>query len=173
MLIGTLAPLLLPLTPALAGSGVALDGLISFDDPYRCVASKDFNTLLNSVIRWRRSGDTYRGRLALPPIPAKFRQQVGTPKLTVKDDEYRATVPLTGTWQRLPLHSLVIVQWVESEGGFYLVFDATSEQVEEAANVAGFQIPKSGSEYRDRDALGVNVGVEAFEGRTALYCIDG
>lgn len=169
----TFALLSLLLAPSAASSEVALDRLISFQDPYYCVPRKDFHNLLNGVIRWRKSGNSYRGELGSPPVPISFRKQVGKPKLTVKGDEYRATVLLRGTWQQLPLHSLVKVGWVESESGFYLVFDATIEELTKAANLAGFRIPKSRHEYRDQEVLGVNVGIEAFKGRSALYCIDG
>ena len=150
-----------------------LDDLMSFNDAYRCVPSKDFDALLDGIIQWQANGETYSGTLAAPSVPAAFREQVGQPELAIEGNEYRATLPLQGTWQGLPLHSVVVVQWVESESGFYLVFDATPEQVQAAANKAGFRIPPSGSEYRDEGAIGVNVGVKAYDGRTALYCVDG
>lgn len=159
---------------ASAGTSAApLDGFITFDDPYRCVPGKDLDAVLGGIIRWQQSGETYKGILASPPVPAAFGQQVGTPTLAVEGSEYRATLPLHGTWQGLPLHSLIVVHWVESEGGFYLVFDATPEQVRDAANRAGFRLPTSGSEYRDEGVIGVNVGVESYEQKSALHCISG
>jgi hypothetical protein len=166
-------------TSASASTAAPLDGLIAFDDPYFCHPRKHLNGLLNGVIRWEQLGestpsnDIYKGILTSPPIPAKFRKQVGTPHLVVEGDEYRATVPLNGTWQGLPLHSLVVVQWVESETGFYLVFNATRDHVLDAANKAGFRIPASGTDYRDREVLGVHVGVDSIDGRGALYCVKG
>lgn len=160
-------------TSAAVVARVPLDGFISFDDAYRCVASKDLRALLEGVIRWREVGETYKGRLASPPIPAGFRKQVGKPSLAIDGNEYRATVPLRGTWRGLTLHSLVVVQWVESEAGFYLVFEETREQVRDAANKAGFGIPASGSEYRDEDVMGVNVGIDTHDGKASLYCIVG
>jgi hypothetical protein len=158
-----------------AGAATAkpLDGLILFDDPYHCSPSKDFEALLGGVVRWEAAGNTYEGMLAEPPVPAAFRKHIGKPKLTIKGNEYRATVPVRGSWQGLPLRSLVVVEWVESETGFYLVFDATREQVRDAANRAGFRIPQAGSEYRDEDVVGTHVGVENYGGRAALYCVAG
>jgi hypothetical protein len=160
---------------ASAGAAMAqpLDSLIRFDDPYRCSPSKDFDALLDGVIHWQEADDTYKGTLAAPPVPAAFRKQVGKPKLTIEGNEYRATVPVRGSWQGLPLWSLVVVQWVESEGGCYLVFDATREQVRSAANKAGFRIPEAGSEYRDEGVIGMTVGVDTYHGRGTLYCVAG
>lgn len=150
-----------------------LDSLIRFDDPYRCSPSKDFSALLDGVIQWQEAGDTYKGTLAAPPVPEAFRKQVGKPKLTVEGNKYRVTVPLRGSWQGLPLRSLLVVHWVESESGFYLVFEATREQVRSAANKAGFRIPVAGSEDRDEGVIGLNVGVDTYAGRGALYCVTG
>lgn len=158
---------------AAASAAAPLDGLLRFDDPYRCTVSNDFDALMDGLIRWESAGDSYKGELVSPPVPAGFRNQVGTAQLTVTGNEYRATLPLRGTWRGLPLRSLVLIQWVESEDGFYLVFDASREQVLDAANKAGFRIPPSGSEYRDGEAIGVNVGVDTYDGLGALYCIDG
>jgi hypothetical protein len=158
---------------ASASAAVPLDGFIHFDDPYLCAPSKDLNALLEGLIRWQPAGDTYKGELASPPVPAGFRNQIGTAQLVVTGDEYRATLPLRGTWHGLPLRSLVLTHWVESEGGFYLVFDASREQVLDVANKAGFRIPPSGSEYRDGDVMGINVGVDTYDGLGALYCIAG
>lgn len=158
---------------ATASPVVPLDGLIHIEDPYQCSGSEDFKALLGGLIIWERAGDSYKGKLALPTVPAAYRNQVGKPQLSVIGSEYRATLPLNGTWQGLPLHSLVVIKWVESEAGFYLLFDATREQVLDAANKAGFRIPISGSEYRDGEVIGVNVGVSSLKGKGALYCIDG
>ncbi len=118
-------------------AAVPLDDLIQFTEPSRCAPSKNFGALLNGTIRWRAEGNTYKGEIASPPIPTKFTSQVGTPELTITGNEYRATLPLKGTWQGLPLHSLVIVNFVESESAFYLVFDASREKVLDAANRSG------------------------------------
>jgi hypothetical protein len=160
-------------TSAGTAAAVSLDELISFDDPYNCVPSDDFGALLGGVIAWEESGDTYVGTLASPPAPPEFGDQLGRPELVIEGTEYRASVPLFGEWRGLVLHSLVIVAWVESEGGFYVVFDAAPEQVQEAANRAGFDIPVSGSEYRDLGAIGVTVGVGEYNDLAALYCILG
>jgi len=164
---------LLTAVPVAASSVVPLDGLIHIEDAYHCSVGKDFKTLLSGVISWERIGDSYKGKLASPQVPARYRNTLGKPQLSVIGSEYRATLPMYGTWRGLPLSSLIVVEWVESESGFYLVFDATREQVLEAANKAGFRIPHSGSEYRDGDPIGVNVGVSNLGGRGALYCIDG
>lgn len=164
---------------ALLGSAMAaraqpLEGLISFDDPFRCTPSADFDALLNGVMRFEKAGDSYRGVLAEPPIPEAVRPQIGKPTLTRAGNEYRAFLPLRGSWHGLRLTSLVVVQQVESEGGFYLVFDATPGQVRHAANRAGFRIPAGGGEYRDdpESVMGVNVGV-ADHGKGVLYCFEG
>src|SRR5690606_25632933 len=146
-------------------AAVPLDGLIAFNDAYRCTPGRDFAALLGGVIRWEElteptARDVYKGTLTSPPVPAAFRDQLGAPTLRVEGDAYRVTVPLEGTWRGLPLRALVVVERVESEGGFYLQFDATPEQVRAAANEAGFRIPLSGREYRDEEVLGVHVGVE-------------
>lgn len=153
---------------------VPLDKLLSFDDPYLCIPSNKFDKLLNGVIRWQADGKLDKDSLVdAATVPSMYRQQVGKPALSVQGEEYQVTIPLHGTWHGLPLHSLEIIHFVGSEGGFYLVFDASTEQVLEEANKAGFRIPQSGSEYRDEDVMGVNVGVEAYEGRAAIYCIAG
>jgi hypothetical protein len=165
-------------TSACASTAVPLDRLLAFDDPYLCHPSKHLDALLNGVIRWEQlseptpSNDIYKGTLLSPPIPAKFRKQVGKPHLVVEGKEYRASVPLNGTWQGLPLHSLVVVQRVESEGGFYLMFDATRDQVLDAANKAGFRIPASGSDHREGEVMDLGVGVETYRGKSAIYCFD-
>lgn len=156
-----------------ASAEKALDGLIAFDEPYRCVAGKDFEALLSGIISWEDDRQAYKGEINRPPVPVPFREQVGSPTLAVDGDEYQATVPLRGTWRGLPLRSLIVVEWVESENGFYLIFDAPPEAVRHAANEAGFQIPQSGSEYRDDEIMGVTVGVSEYQGSGALYCIDG
>jgi hypothetical protein len=175
MLLGLTNVISVLLGSASAGgpSVVPLDGLIHIDDAYHCSVGKDFKALLSSVIRWEQIGDSYKGKSASPVVPARYRNQVGNPSLSVIGSEYRATLPMHGTWRGLPVRSLIVIEWVESESGFYLVFDATRKQVLDVANKAGFQIPKSGSEYRDGDVIGVNVGVTSVNGKAALYCIDG
>ena len=106
-------------------------------------------------------------------VPAAFKAQAGKTNLTLDGQEYSAALPLSGTWQGLPVRSLLVTGRIESEQGFYLVLDAGPAQVLEAANRAGFAIPESGSEYRDDDVLGVSVGVAPYEGGGALYCLPG
>ena len=129
--------------------------------------------MLSGAIRWENDGQIYKGEINTPPVPVSFRDQVGSPTLVINGNEYQATIPLRGTWQGLSLRSLVVLEWIESENGFYLVFDAPPETVRHAANKAGFQIPPSGSEYRDDEIIGVTVGVTEFQGSGALYCING
>ena len=135
--------------------------------------------MLAGVIRFQElkqptsSGDIYKGELVSPPVPEKFGGQVGKPTLTETADEYRATIPLSGSWKGLPLHALVVVNWVESEGAFYLVFDARREQVLKVVNEAGFQAPASGFRHLDEDPLGISIGVETLGARAALYCAQG
>ena len=150
-----------------------LDGLIGFVDPYWCEPAEDFGALLDSLIRHEEAGESYVPVLDRPVVPAAFRAQIGEPRLVIDGSEYRATLPLAGTWRGLPLRSLVIVGWIESEQGFSLVFDATPAQVLQAVNQAGFAIPAPGHEYREGDAMGMNVGVEQYEGGSALFCVPG
>lgn len=153
-----------------------LDGLIGFVDPYWCETSENYHVLKKSLLRWEEAGQSYLPILETPKVPAAFQTQVGEPRLTITGREYRATLPLSGTWRGLPLRALVIVGWIESEEGFDLVFDATPAQVLEAATQAGFNIPATGSEYRDdvNLALGMYVAVTAVEnGRGALSCFPG
>lgn len=163
---------------AVLGSGCAapsptLDSLVGFSDPYRCEPNEEFTTLLNGLLRWEKTGETYVPVLGTPAVPAAFKPQADAPSLVVDGAEYRATLPLRGAWNGLPLRSIVLNGWIESEQGFYLVFEATHAQVMQAANRAGFAIPPSGREYREGDVLGVNVGVSEYEGAAALYCMPG
>ncbi len=150
-----------------------LDKFISFDDPYYCNPGKDLDALLRGLLRWEADGESYKGTLTIPPVPRAFRKQVQNPSLAVEGNRYLVTVPLKGTWQGLPLRSLLVVQWVESEGGLFLLFDAPVEAVRNAANRAGFRIPLTDSEYRDEGVMGVTVGIEDHDGTGALYCVDG
>ena len=63
--------------------------------------------------------------------------------------------------------------WIESEQGFELSFDADRAQVLATVNRLGFGIPPSGSEYREGDVMGLNVGVSEDEGGSTLHCIPG
>jgi hypothetical protein len=119
------------------------------------------------------SNEVYVGRLTQPPVPARYREQVGKPTLAIEGAEYRATLPMSGTWRGLPLRALVVLNRTESEGAFHLVFDATRDQVLKAANEAGFQIPASGSRHWDGDVLGVSIGVQTVDGKGVLYCAEG
>ena len=150
-----------------------LDGLIGFVDPYWCETNADFHALLDSAIQHEEAGESYVPVLAKPIVPEAFQAQIGEPRLTIDGPEYRAILPLTGTWRNLPLRSLVIVGWIESEQGFDLVFDATLAQVLQAVNQAGFAIPASGREYREGDVMGMNVGVDEYDGGAALFCVPG
>lgn len=160
-------------------AAVPLDGLIDFDDGYRCVPASDFDALLGGVIRWEelklpdRLNDIYEGSVAPPPVPEAYRDRVGTPILRIEGDDYRVTLPLDGSWRGLALHSLVVFQRPESEGGFYLLFDAPREEVLKAANEAGFRLPPSGSASREGEVMDVHVGVDTYDGRAALYCAEG
>lgn len=156
-----------------ASAAFPLDRLVDFVDPHRCEPGADFDALVNSLLYWKETGETYIPILRVPPASTKFDRQIGTPQLRIEGSEYRATLPLRGTWQGLPLRSLVLEGWVESEQGFMLVFDATPAQVLQAANRVGFGIPASGSEYREEEVMGVNVGVSEYEGGGALYCMPG
>lgn len=150
-----------------------LDGLIAFADPYWCETNAEFGVLLDSVIQHEEANQSYVPVLATPVVPEAFQAHIGEPRLVIDGSEYRATLPLAGTWRGLPLRSLVIVGWIESEQGFSLVFDATPAQVLQAVNQVGFAIPASGHEYREGDVMGMNVGVEQYDGGVALFCLPG
>jgi len=158
---------------AAPSAAAPLDGLFAFVDPYWCEPGEHFDILLDSLVEHERAGPSYVPVLHAPVIPADFQTQIGAPRLVIDGSEYRATLPLTGTWRGLPLRALVIVGWIESEQGFSLVFDATPAQVLQAANEAGFAIPASGDAYREGEVMGMNVGVERYEGGSALFCIPG
>ena len=151
----------------------ALDDLIGFSDPQACEPDEAFAALLQGMIVFDEAGETYVPVLREPPVQSTFKDQVGVPDLSFDGHEYRATLPLRGTWHGLPLRSIVVVGWIESEQGFELLFKADPELVLTTANRVGFGIPSSGSEYRDDDVLGLNVGVEKRDGGAALFCIPG
>lgn len=150
-----------------------LDGLIGFVDPHWCTPDADFRALLDSAVQHVEAGESYRPTVAKPVVPKAFERQIGEPQLAIDGSEYRATLPLTGTWRGLPLRSLVIFGWIESEQGFRLVFDATPAQVLQTVNRAGFNIPASGRVYREGDVMGMNVSVEGRDGGGALSCVPG
>lgn len=102
-----------------------LDPLISFSDPHRCETSGEFHTLLDGLVQWEEVGETYAPILKEAAIPAPFRARSGKPHLSIDGRDYRATLPLSGTWQGLPIRSVVVAGQIESEQGFYLVLEAT------------------------------------------------
>jgi hypothetical protein len=154
-------------TPAPA----TLDRLIGFADPQNCEPNEAFSALLNGLVAHERAGEGYIPVLKTPLVPAEFRDLVGTPELKIDGREYRATLPLRGTWQGLPLRSVAVVGWIESEQGFELSFNADRAQVLATVNRLGFGIPPSGSEYREDDPLGLYVGVSEHEGVSTLLCM--
>ncbi|WP_395944379.1 hypothetical protein [Brevundimonas sp.] len=161
---------------ALAGWGstaAADDDLVGFSDPLYCVPNPTFSALLNGMVEMQHSGVSYVPVLKTPPVPARFEDRVGPPVLTIDGDQYRATSPLRGAWQGLPLRSLTVIGWVESEEGFILAFDADRDEVLAAVNRAGFDIPPAGSLYREDVVMGVNMGVGEHDGAATLFCIPG
>lgn len=167
-------------TAAVAASGrVALDGFFTFDNAYRCTPGPAFGRLLRTLVRWDEvtdgspGGETYRPRLMPLQVPGRYRGQFGAPRLFRAGDEYRVTIPVRGTWRGLPLRSLVLVNWPESEGGFELVFDAPPDDLRRAANAAGFRIPAAGRAYRDSGVMGVTVGIGPSGKGSALSCYEG
>jgi hypothetical protein len=161
------AALLLGCTPA----SPSLDRLIGFTDPNNCEPNEAFGALLDGLVKHEPEGDSYTPALKTPLIPASFRDRFGAPELTISGRKYRATLPVRGTWQGLPLRSVGVVGWLESEEGFELAFDANLEQLLATVNRLGFDIPSSGGEYREDGVLGLNVGVSAHEGGSTLHCI--
>lgn len=157
-----------PATSEPGRPSASLDGLVRFADPQTCTPNEAFGALLNGLVGFEAGGTPI---LNSPPIPADFKSRVGTPELQIDGREYRATLPLRGDWQGLPLRSVTVIGWMESEWGFELVFDANRAQVLAMANRVGFDIPASGSKYQDDEVLGLNVGVADRPGGAALYCI--
>jgi hypothetical protein len=156
-----------------APTPATLDRLIGFADPQNCEPNEAFGALLDGLVAHELAGEGYLPVLKTPLVPAEFRDQIGTPELKIDGREYRATLPLRGTWQNLPLRSVAVVGWIESEQGFELSFDADRTQVLATVNRLGLGIPPSGSEYREGDVMGLNIGVSEDEGGSTLHCIPG
>ena len=151
----------------------SFDRLISFVDPKSCEPDKTFDALLNSLVSFEPSGVSYTPALKTPQIPPEFSGMIGTPHLKTNGNEYRATLPLHGVWHNLPLRSVAVVGWVESEQGFELLFDADRAQVLATANRLGFGLAPSGSEYREAAVMGLNIGVSEHGDGAAIYCMPG
>ena len=158
---------------ALGCAPATLDRLIAFADPRSCEPNEAFSALLDGMVTHELTDGGYTPVLKTPPVPAEARNLVGAPVMRIDGGEYRATLPLRGTWHGLPLRSVAVVGWIESEEGFELSFDADRAVVLATVNRLGFGIPPSGSEYREGDVLGLNVGVSDLEGGSALHCIPG
>ena len=161
-----------------AHSKVVLDPLISFEDSYNCLGSKQFSALLESALVFDElpepdnANDILRGRLGELAVPAEFRSRFGKPKLKVNQGTYTAEIPVEGIWHGAQLNTLIVIQTIESEGGFYLVFDDSRQRVMEAAKEAGFALPESGTAYRDADVMGVTIQVGEYAGKSALSCFN-
>ena len=161
------------LGPSCAPAPATFDLLIGFADSKNCEPSEAFGALLEGLVAHEQTDDGYTPVLKTPLVPAELRDLVGTPEMKIDGGEYRATLPLRGTWQGLPLRSVAVVGWIESEQGFELSFDADRVQVLTTVNRLGLGIPPSGSEYREGDVMGLNVGVSDHEGGSTLHCIPG
>ena len=151
-----------------------LDQWLSFVDPHSCEASEQLNTFLHSVSIWDESSTKMRiGKL---DVPAAYQAFVGKPTLSSKGFEHTFTIPIKGTWHGLPMHSIVVFEREESEGGFQFVFNAPPSAVREVVNQQGFNVPRSG--WRDPDdgadiVIGVFIGVSRYNGRGSLNCFVG
>lgn len=158
--------------------GMTLDPLFAFEDPLRCEKSPQFAALLDSALVFDElpapdaANEIFRGRLGQLDTPEAYRGRFGDPALTVDRSTYTAEIPVGGTWHGARLDRLVVVQTVESEGGFYLVFDEPKQRVVEAANRAGFALPENGTVYRDTEIMGLAIDVGDYDGKTALSCFD-
>lgn len=163
-------------TPRVADN---LDRLISFENARYCQTSAPFAALLDSALIYEElpepnsANEIFEVTLGALDIPNEFKKNFGTPSLTTNQSTHTVDVPVNGAWRGVPLSNLVIVQTVESEGGFYLVFDAPRSAVLEAANEAGFSLPTSGLARHDGDVLGVTIQVEDYGAKTALLCLNG
>jgi len=156
-----------------ASAPPSLDGVIGFEDVRSCQPSESFRALLDSFVSPDSLARSYSPKLEPRQLHESVRDAAGTLEREVDGRGYRVTLPLRGTWQGLPLQSVAVVGWAESEEGFELSFNAPRAQVRATANRLGLEIPESGSVYREGEVLGVNIGIERRGSRSVLYCFPG
>jgi hypothetical protein len=152
-----------------------LDGLLAFKSPRYCTASLALERLMKSALVLKTRGEHYSFTLGQLQVPPAFREQVGKPTMRRDKEVYEAHIPLTGTWHGLPVRELAVYARPESEGGFWITFDAPTSEVLRVANAAGFGLGAKGHKYVDdpNDTIGVTISVFSSEGHGTLSCADG
>ena len=156
-----------------------LNRLISFGDAKYGEESAAFEALLESALTNEELPEpdsengifeVALGQLAIPP---EFRRYFGAPTLTQEQRAYTVDIPVRGNWHGVPLSDILIVQTLESEGGFHLIFDAPRSRVLQAANEAGFSLPATGLAKHDADVMGVTIQIAEYGDKTSLSCFKG
>ena len=153
-----------------------LDSFLSFENPRYCEPGAPFAALLDSALVYEElaepdgANEIFEVTLGTLVIPEHWQGHFGTPTLTRTQSTYTVDIPVSGTWHGVPLARLVIVQTLESEGAFHLVFDAPPARVLRAANEAGLDLPPSGLVQRDGNVVDVSIHVQHYGTMTALSC---
>jgi hypothetical protein len=152
----------------------ALESYLAFANPQLCELTKPFNTMLERLIRVSGTPDQPEVRAVDPVVPAAVRSQFGKAQLSRDGEFYTATVPVNGTWHGLKLRAIESQQILESEGGFAMTFEASSDQVRSVLNRLGFGLDNQIAVYRDPDGgLGISIELQQIGNSTVLTCFDG
>lgn len=164
-----------PAASASASASPVLDKLLAFENPRYCTAGPALERLMKSALVLKTRGEHYSFTLGKLEVPAAYRDQVGKPSLHRDKEVYEAHIPLSGTWHGLPVRELTVYARPESEGGFWITFDAPSSQVLKVANTAGFGLGAKGHKYVDdpNDVIGVTISVFSDDAHGTLSCADG
>lgn len=152
-----------------------LDGLLTFKNPRYCTTGSALERLMKSALVLKSRGDNYSFTLGKLKVPAAYRDQVGNPSMHRDKEVYEAHIPLSGTWHGLPVRELTVYARPESEGGFWITFDADQSDVLKVANAAGFGLGAKGHKYADdpNDLIGATISVFSDEGHGTLSCAYG
>ena len=156
-----------------------LNRFISFDDAKYCQEGAAFGALLDSALLYEElpepdsDSEIFEVALGELAIPPQFRRYFGVPTLTQEQRTYTVNIPVRGNWHGVPLSDILIVQTLESEGGFHLIFDAPRSRVLQAANEAGFSLPATGLVKPDSDVMGVTIQVADYDDKAAISCFKG
>ena len=155
-----------------------LNRLISFGNPKNCQEGPAFGALLESALKYEElpepdsDNEIFEVALGELAIPPEFRRHFGVPTLTQEKRTYTVDIPVRGNWHGVSLSDILIVQTLESEGDFHLIFDAPRSRVLQAANEAGFSLPASGLAKYDADIMGVTIQVAEYGEKTSLSCFN-
>ncbi|KSB87911.1 hypothetical protein AS593_02105 [Caulobacter vibrioides] len=151
-----------------------LDGLLAFDDPAHCVPSADLKRLTQTLLVFEGEGQDAQARLGLLQAPEAYRSQIGAPVLELRGDAYNAHVPLSGTWRGLKVRDVAVAGLLESEGSWWISFDAPWSQVLREANAAGFGLDREGRRIDEGEVMDLTVAVERDpSGGARLRCSYG